>query len=263
MIINKQNRYKDAVVRKLLGLTYRLENVGVGDMRHSGEMSFIDGISTYYKGPIVFFDIGANLGDYTEALKKKRNNSSDQYHLFEPQKKCIETLKSKSQASNNVVLNNIGLSDKQGEATIYKDSEKSGLTSLYKRNLDYYKLKMDIEEKIILDTAENYIRKSGVKKINLVKIDVEGNEIKTLHGFGEYLNGDFIDFIQFEYGGANIDSHTNLLDFYNLLEPKGFTICKIMKKHLEHREYDPRLENFICQNYVAVSNTIFGSLVTK
>ena len=83
-------------------------------------------------------------------------------------------------------------------ATIYKDKEMSGLTSLYQRNLVFYNLKMDQKETVELSTAQNYIEKNNIRKINLLKIDVEGHELKALSGFGPYLNSDFIDFIQFE-----------------------------------------------------------------
>lgn len=259
MIIRRQNKGKDLMARKLLGLVYRLENIGNGDIVQSGELHFIADVSRQYPTPIVFFDIGANVGEYTATLATKRNNDGDSYHLFEPQKSCFEVLQNKFTDHTNIELNNIGLSDMKNQSTIYKDAEKSGLTSLYKRNLDYYNVKMDVEEKISLDTAENYIKTNNIKKIHLIKIDVEGNEIKTLTGFGSYLNSNFIDLIQFEYGGANIDSHTNLMDFYNLLLPRGFKIYKMMKHGLEPREYNPRLDNFVCQNYVAISEKALSS----
>ncbi len=263
MTIKEPNKLRELAVRKLLGLSYRLDNSGNGDMDVSGELDFIKKIAQDYKDSIVFFDIGANVGKYTAVVKEYRHRSNDKYFLFEPQKSCFAELRKKFSSDKNIILNNFGLSDTKSESIIYKDSEKSGLTSLYKRNLDFYKLKMDIEEKVLLDTASNYIEKNGIHKIHLVKMDIEGNEIKVLKGFGKYLSGDFIDYIQFEYGGANIDSHTNLLDFYNLLEPKGFRICKMMKTRLERRAYDPRYENFVCQNFVAVSKKASDELLHK
>lgn len=145
----------------------------------------------------------------------------------------------------------------QGEiATIYKNEDKSALTSLYKRNLDFYKMKMNLEEKIELKRADGYIQSKNIKHINLLKIDIEGHELSALAGFGSYLTSDFIDLIQFEYGGANLDSHTSLLDFYNLLLPLGFKIAKIMPNYLELREYNPRFDNFVYANYVAISDRL-------
>ncbi|MCX6712812.1 MAG: FkbM family methyltransferase [Candidatus Vogelbacteria bacterium] len=150
-------------------------------------------------------------------------------------------------------LNNFGLSDTEGTFAIYKDEETSGLSSLYQRNLSFCNMSLSIKEAAEMKRAKNYIESNGIKKINLVKMDIEGHEISALKGFGEYLNADFIDAIQFEYGGANIDSHTNLMDFYNLLLPRDFIICKVKKHYLEIRDYNPRLDNFVYQNFVAIS----------
>ena len=92
--------------------------------------------------------------------------------------------------------------------------------------------------------------------INFIKIDVEGHEVKVLEGLGNYLNKEFIDFIQFEYGGCNLDSKTSLMEIYNLLTNKGFKIAKILQKGLYLRNYNPDLENYVYSNYVAVSRKI-------
>lgn len=261
MKIKHQNKIKERLIKKLLGLTYRLDNSANGQYEKNGEEHFINDFVAYAKNKkAVIFDVGANIGEYSEMLINKFESSKYQIHLFEPQKDCCTDLSQKFKNNQNVVLNNFGLSNTDNFVTIYKDVEKSALTSLYKRNLDFYNLKMGIEERIELKRADAYIEAKAVKHINLLKVDVEGHELMTFQGFGEYLNSDFIDFIQFEYGGTNLDSHTNLIDIYTLFESRGFKICKIMKNHLEYRKYDPRFENFIYQNYVAVSNSIFTSL---
>jgi hypothetical protein len=79
-------------------------------------------------------------------------------------------------------------------------------------------------------------------------------------GFGEYLNGDFIDFIQFEYGGANLDSKTSLLDIYSCLEDRGFIIAKIYPQGLEIRDYKPFMENYCYSNFVAISKKILEDI---
>ncbi len=73
--------------------------------------------------------------------------------------------------------------------------------------------------------ADEYIEKNKIKHISFIKIDVEGHELKVLEGLGNYLNADFIDYIQFEYGGANLDSHSSLLEIYEVLEKSNFRNC--------------------------------------
>jgi FkbM family methyltransferase len=51
-----------------------------------------------------------------------------------------------------------------------------------------------------------YICNHALSHIHLLKLDVEGNEMKTLQGLGDYLNSQFIDCIQFEYGNCNLSS---------------------------------------------------------
>lgn len=257
MKIKNENKIKEKIIQKLLGLVYRLDNSGNSFFDKNGELFFVDLFVDEEKNnnPVIF-DIGANIGEYSELLVKKLNNKSYSLHIFEPQKNCFVDLLKKFKDNKNIFLNNFGISDDDKTATIYKNEDKSGLTSLYKRNIDFYNMKMNVQEEIHLKRADSYIRSKNVKHINLLKIDVEGHEITALSSLGEFLNGDFIDYIQFEYGGANLDSHTNLLDFYNLLESRGFKIAKIMPKYLELRDYNPRFDNFVYANFVAVSKKL-------
>jgi hypothetical protein len=103
---------------------------------------------------------------------------------------------------------------------------------------------------------DEYIESKNIKHINFIKIDIEGHELRAFEGFGKYINGDFIDYIQFEYGGANLDSHTSLMEIYKFLESRGFLIAKVMRNGLEIRSYKPFMENFNYANYVAISKRV-------
>jgi Methyltransferase FkbM domain len=87
-------------------------------------------------------------------------------------------------------------------------------------------------------------------KIHLLKLDVEGSEIDILRGADELLENGGIDFLQFEFGGCNIDSRTYFRDFYDLLSPR-FRIFRIVTDGLravdEYREIG---EIFTTTNYL-------------
>ena len=258
MRITNPNYQKEWFVQKLYGLLYRLENTGDGDFERSGEANFIRNISELYSNKdFVFFDIGANNGEYTEMILRDRPNKISA-HLFEPQNSCVFLLKQKFSRNKNIIINDFGLSDKNETTTLFKDTDQSGFASVYKRDLDYYQIDMNMSETIQLKNGSDYIEENKISKIDFIKIDVEGHEMKVFSGLGDYLHPDKIDFIQFEYGGANLDSHTSLLQIHSLLTKKGFVLCKMMRSSLEIRSYHPRLENFMYQNWVAVSPKILS-----
>lgn len=254
MLISKRSRINDYFTEKLQGLVWKLENIGDSNFEKNGELSFIQDIGRYFsEKPFVAFDIGANVGEYTDMILKYVQTDKIKLHLFEPQQTCFDTIVSKFTDNKNIHLNHFGLSDKSSDTLLYKDFDKSGLASVHKRNLSYYNMEMNETESITLRLASEYIEKNQIKKIHLLKIDVEGHELSALSGFGEFLNPENVSLIQFEYGGANLDSHTSLMDLFSFFESKGFVLCKMMRHSLEIQSYKPRFENFMYQNWVAVS----------
>lgn len=260
---------RNILIKKLTNLCYmifnRLENNDNPDIETNGEKIFLINFIQYLKktsGYGIIFDVGANIGNYTNTLLELSNlySLNLEIHLFEPLKSSFLTLKNKFASQENIILNNFGLSDEIKKTEIFYDEEKSGLASLYKRHIKHFGIDFKKSEIIMLKRADEYIQEKAVKHINLLKIDVEGHEYYVLKGFGEYLNADFIDFIQFEYGGTWLDSHTTLKDVYFFLEERGFKIAKILKGGLELRPYHPYMENFQYANYVAISEKIIKYL---
>ena len=250
------------IKRKLRGLSLKIfnaiENNGNCNFDKNGEEVFIDNLLNSFKngGVKVVFDVGANIGKYSKMIVNKSANIDIVLHLFEPTKSCFESITEKFKSKENIRLNNYGVSDQNTTATIYYDKETSGLASLYQRNLDSYNMELNKSEEVVLKRLDDYIAENNIQHIDFIKIDVEGHELKAFEGFGKYLNSGFIDYIQFEYGGANLDSHSSLMEIYKLLNDGGFKIAKIMKKGLEVREYTPYMDNFNYSNYVAVSNKV-------
>jgi FkbM family methyltransferase len=207
---------------------------------------------------VLIFDVGSNIGEYAEIIIHKLNKIKINYeiHLFEPQKACFNVLLKKFQEASNIKLNNFGFSNRNGEATLLYDKETSGLASLYQRNLDYCNIQLDKTERIVLKRLDEYIESDNIDLIHFIKLDIEGHELKALEGLRDYLNDSFIDYIQFEYVGANFEYNTSLIDIYKFIKNRCFLISKIMKNGLEIREYHPFMENFQYSNYVAISKKV-------
>jgi len=198
-------------------------------------------------------------------LKKYKEYKIDfTIHIFEPTKSCFSILDKKFGTNKSIIVNNFGLSNVNIKTSIYYDKENSGLASLYKRNLKSYNIQLNQSEMIVLKRLEDYINERKIPRIDFLKIDIEGHELFAFKGFGKYLSSKFITIIQFEYGGANLDSHTCLMEIYELLEKRGFEIFKIMPKYIEKRKYYPYMDNFFYSNYVAISKEfIIDRIKTK
>jgi FkbM family methyltransferase len=262
----KHNKINNKIANISWRIFNKFENNGNADFHANGEIFFIKNLFKYYSKSeptkIIIFDIGANLGDYSETLidNKVKNNVIVDIHLFEPTAKCFEELTSKFSFNKNIVLNNFGLSNSSDSCTIFYDQEKSGLASLYKRNLEHYDINFELSETVEIKRADRYIKENNIEHIDFVKIDIEGHELKAFEGFGEYLRDDFVDVIQFEYGGANLDSHVSLMEINNFFKKRNFKLFKIMRHGLEARSYQPYMENFMNSNYVVMSKNMIDKI---
>ncbi len=225
-------------------------NIGAGgDVEYSGELNVLKLLKLMGIEMQILFDVGANIGEYTKALHNEFPKA--QIHSFEPAKETFQTL-SNNVSQQNVVLNNVGIGNKIGKQTLYFDEEKSGLASLYNRQLDYFGIAFDKEEQIEVITLDAYCQSRSIYRIDFLKMDIEGNEHKALLGATKLLKEKRIGVIQIETGGANIDSRTYFRDYWNLLHD-DFDVFRILQKGLKKIEkYDEDLECFITSNWLFV-----------
>ncbi len=228
-------------------------NIGADpDVTRSGEVwvmgYFAEQVS---KGvPGIVFDVGANLGRFTSEMIS-RFDGKFQIYSFEPSKSAFEQLVRNLQGKN-VRTFNFGFGDRDESAMLYADSEGSPLGSLYNRRLAHAGIHMRRTETIRLRTLDNFCDDEGVGRIGLLKLDVEGNELKVLSGAQKLIDSGSIDMIQFEFGGCNIDSRTYFKDFFCLLHPR-YEIFRILRDGLACLEaYRERYEAFLPTNYLAV-----------
>ena len=228
-----------------------------GDFRTSGELHLLHHVKNNLKNapkPIVF-DVGANIGEYSVALADHFGTACT-VHAFEPSKDTFAKLTATIGAHTNtsagsVVANNCGFSDSEGTLKLYKNTERHTLASLYQRDLEHYDLKLDQVEEIQLTTVDLFCAKHGIERLHFLKIDIEGHELSALKGAERMIREGRIDFIQFEFGGANVDSRTYFRDFFTLLKP-NFTIHRIVRDGLQPIvQYKESYEQFNTINYLA------------
>lgn len=228
-------------------------NIGGGSSTEtSGERFAIEYIQQKLKDEkyITIFDVGANVGEYSKML---RNIFKDNAHIFsfEPSKKTYQKFLSNTNNISDLKHFNFGFGNEDTRITLFSDSDESGMASLYKRRLDHFNIHMDKTEEIEIRTIDGFCQQNKIEHIHFLKIDVEGHEIKVLEGAKKIIDSKNIDFIQFEFGGCNIDSRTFFQDFFYLLKD-NYYIHRIVKDGLyKINDYKEMYEAFTTTNYLA------------
>lgn len=137
-------------------------------------------IKEYLQNDAVIFDIGANVGTFLYQFENKLNHKN--IYAFEPNKKLNIRLKRLFPSMN---ISSVALSDENKTAQFKVPIIKGKMVASRGTLNTEYKEKG--EERSYTETVEvakldDWTRSKNISKIDFIKIDVEGNEIKTLFG---------------------------------------------------------------------------------
>jgi FkbM family methyltransferase len=154
----------------------------------------------------IIFDVGANKGQSITFFTKLF--PSAEIHAFEPSALIFEKLVGKK-FSSKIHLNNVGLSEKEGTFEFYECAldetstfDKPNFQSKYLKTKSKFLLlkQSDLFVKTTAKvlTLDTYMQINQLTYIDILKIDVEGHELKVLKGAEIALRSKKIRSIQFE-----------------------------------------------------------------
>src|SRR5439155_10753936 len=120
-------------------------------------------------GPLVIFDVGANVGDYTRsALREaRRANCPIDVHAFEPFPGNVDVLRRAFVTEPNVQVNCVAVAEHPGEAILYAVESGSSQASLVKRRTLESKGSEDIKVSVL--RLDDYTAKHSLNRIDLLK----------------------------------------------------------------------------------------------
>ena len=204
--------------------------------------------------PSLAIDIGGNVGSYTAELR--RRIPTLEIHTFEPSANNVTILVERFRGDRLIHVVPVAVSDNNGEQVLFSNEPGSGLGSLTRRRLEHFGIAFDVKERVRTIRFEEYWRSElNSRGIDLVKMDIEGHEFSALKGFGGAIK--LVKVLQFEFGGANIDTRTYFQDFWYFFKEYGFDLYRITpygaERIIQYREVD---EFFFVTNYIAVNRSL-------
>jgi FkbM family methyltransferase len=181
----------------------------------------------------VFFDIGANKGEYVYYAERLINSKN--IYLFEPEKRLNKQLNA---IFKNCNVFDVALSDFTGTHQ-FKIPVINGVADNCLSSLEVNHKEDNETEAIVYEvktnTLDNFTKEKNVFP-DLIKIDVEGHELSVLKGAEHYISTHhptlIIEIEQRHHQDINIDS------VFDNFKQKGYHAYYYSKKHAQLFPYD-------------------------
>jgi FkbM family methyltransferase len=179
----------------------------------------------------IVIDVGAHIGKYTVLASRILKNKGKVISI-EPSKENFEILKmniSLNKLENVVALNLAASNLNKRNVKLYKTLRESGRKTLkYIPNTPY--------ELVNCINLDYLLKRLKVPKVDLIKIEVEGEELNVIKGFKRYLSSHKVDNLIIEINYENLNRMRNILNSlgYSLqkIEATNYIVKHIQKKKL-------------------------------
>ena len=184
----KQRNSGRTVTKRIHGVTYQLDLGEAIDAalyyRGRYEPSTLAALRRHVEPSMVVFEVGANIGAHTFEIAKLLDPHHGRLYCFEPATYAFSKLERNRELNHapHVILERIALSDSNGEETITPGASPATRPFLSSWDAVSGGARQTGPETILFQTLDDYCAGRQISAINLLKMHVDGNEMRVLRG---------------------------------------------------------------------------------
>lgn len=217
------------------------------------EMAESKFVTRFLKPGMVFFDAGANFGQYT-LLAANCVGPNGTVHSFEPNTRMFTELRFNVELNGLTdvcTLNNLAIANTQGTAKL---SQYEPGSEVYCSLGTHQRGKSPIigNEEVKTTTFDAYISNKGLPHIDLIKMDIEGAELLALQGGENLLSQKKAPVIVLEISQKNASGFGYTVQhIWDFLEQLGYSIYNFNRRGRICGLAEPPSLNSNREDYVA------------
>ncbi len=233
-----------------------LRGLGIGNWRSNrGERLFLRNLARQLPKDVVILDIGANRGAY--AVMVRAAFPEARIYAFEPHPVSFAELKEVASSLGFEAISS-ACGAEPGTLTLYDyaDGQGSSHASAFQAVIEEHHVAQSHGRseaiEVPVTTVDRFLQESGIARVDLMKVDVEGLYLSVLNGAKGAFSAGRIRMVQFEFSELDVHSRTFFQDFKEFLEE--FEIYRILDNGALLPLADhpvPLVEIFHYQNLVA------------
>jgi FkbM family methyltransferase len=177
----------------------------------------------------VIFDVGANVGQWSEDMSKSIMPRKGHFYCFEPLPSNflrLEKCKNKNKADWRIFQ--IAVGDRNAPTMLFgPKSSQSTVATIYKTR-PTFTIGEEFEElQVEQFTLDSIIVSEKIKTIDILKLDIEGHEMAALLGAENSLREGIIKVISFEFGATQLGPKIFFRDFWDFFSDLGYKMSRV------------------------------------
>ena len=188
------------------------------------------------------FDVGAHVGQ--TAAKLVAAFPRAHVYCFEPDPHSFAQLRTLTQTGSRIHAVNVAVGDTDGDATFFinKFDQTSSLLKVASGAnqylLDTGGLALQSEVKVPVRTLDRFCTERGIERIDVLKLDAQGYELRVLDGARELLEGLAVPLIYLEVCFVRFYEEQPLFpDIYRYLFDRGYRLVWLYENNFHTHLY--------------------------